>query len=210
MRYNQTQVKDRARRVLFFQPPNIILWDHPMRFSFFVLLLAAVCTINVGCDQPAAKPENDTAAEHDHDHGGEDHGHSHAEEGHEDHASHEHDVMVEEMGPNKGHIVYLSPKDYVSEWRHYKGNSVIRVYVLDKDKKSAAVNAKVSIQPQAGKTRDPFVLQPEDGDEAGKTAVYMLDDDKLSVAMNLGVKLMIEIDGKTYQGDIPPHKPHHH
>lgn len=187
-----------------------------MRFSFLVLLVAAVCTINVGCDQPASNADKANAAEHDHDHDGDDHGHSHGEEGHEDHeehadhAGHEEDHHVEEMGPNKGHIVYLAPKEYVSEWRHYKGNSVIRVYVLDKNKKSVAVNAKVSIEPQAGKTREPFVLQPEDGGDDGKTAVYMLDDDKLSVAMNLGVKLKIEIDGETYEGDIPPHKPHHH
>lgn len=187
-----------------------------MRFSFFVLL-AALTTISIGCDQPASTADKNKPAEHGHDHDGDDHGHSHAEEGHEDHAGgeghegHDHgDAVIEEMGPNKGHIVYLEPKDYVSEWRHYKGNSVIRVYVLDKDKKSIAVDGKVSIVPQAGKTRDPFVLQPEDAGDDGKTAVYMLDDDKLSVAMNLGVLLKIEIDGKTYEGEIPPHKPHHH
>ncbi len=182
-----------------------------MRFSFLLLILAAVLTINVGCDQPTPTKEKSTPAAHDHDHDGDDHGHSHDGEGHEGHADHEsHEGHAEEMGPNKGHIVYLSPKDYVSEWRHYNGNSVIRVYVLDKDKKSIGVDAKVSIEPQTGKTRDPFVLQPEDAGDDGKTAVYMLDDDKLSVAMNLGVKLKIEIDGKTYEGDIPPHKPHHH
>lgn len=177
-----------------------------MRLSFLLLLLAALFTFNVGCDQPTSTAQKSDPAAHDHDHDGDDHGHSHDGEGHESHEDHH----VEEMGPNKGHIVYLSPKDYVSEWRHYKGNSVIRVYVLDQDKKTVGVNAKVSIEPQAGKTRDPFVLNPEDAGDDGKTAVYMLDDDKLSVAMNLGVKLKIEIDGKTYEGDIPPHKPHHH
>jgi len=207
----------RAPLVLHFQPTNINSRDHPMRFSFLVLLLTTVCTLNIGCDQPASKAEKGTATEQGHDHDGDDHGHSHDGEGHEDHESHEghedhdHDGAAgEEMGPNKGHIVYLEPKDYVSEWRHYAGNSVIRVYVLDKDKKSVAVNANVSIEPQTGKTREPFVLQAEDAGDNGKTAVYMLDDDKLSVAMNLGVKLKIEIDGKTYEGDIPPHKPHHH
>ncbi len=183
-----------------------------MRFSFLLLMLATVCTLNVGCDQPSSTAQKSEPAAHDHDHDGDDHGHSHDGEGHDHagHESHEADQHVEEMGPNKGHIVYLSPKDYVSEWRHYKGNSVIRVYVLDANKDSVGVNAKVSIEPQAGKTRDPFVLQPEDAGDDGKTAVYMLDDDKLSVAMNLGVKLKIEIDGKTYEGEIPPHKPHHH
>ena len=183
-----------------------------MRFSFLFLILAALFTFNVGCDQPASIADKTTPGAHDHDHDGDDHGHSHDGEGHDHagHESHEADHHVEEMGPNKGHIVYLSPKEYVSEWRHYRGNSVIRVYVLDEHKKSVGVNAKVSIEPQAGKNRDPFVLQPEDAGEDGKTAVYMLDDDKLSVAMNLGVKLKIEIDGKTYEGEIPPHKPHHH
>lgn len=180
-----------------------------MRFSFLLLLLAAVCMINIGCDQPQSTAQKNESAAHDHDHDGDDHGHSHDSEDH-GHSHGEEDHHVEEMGPNKGHIVYLSPKDYVSEWAHYKGNSVIRVFVLDADKKSVDVNAKVSIEPQTGKTRDPFVLNPEDADENGKTDAYMLDDDKLAIAMNLGVKLKIEIDGKTYVGDIPPHKPHHH
>jgi len=186
-----------------------------MRLSY-ILLLAAMCAINIGCEQPASTVDKNMPAEHGHDHDGDDHGHSHGEEGHEDHASHDDhaghdhgDVAVEEIGPNKGHVVYLSPTDYVGEWRHYRGNSVIRVYVLDKDKKSVAVDAKVSIVPQTGKNREPFVLQPEDS-EGGKTAVYMLDDDKLSVAMNLGVMLKVEIDGKTFEGEVPPHKPHHH
>lgn len=193
-----------------------------MRFSFLVLLFAALCTLNAGCDQPATVDGKQPAAQghddHGHSHDGDDHGHSHDGDDHAEHADHAGDhqghdhgsAAGEEMGPNKGHIVYLQPDDYVSEWRHYKGNSVIRVYVLDKQKKSVAVNANVSIEPQAGKTREPFVLEPEDGDADGKTAVYMLDDDKLSVAMNLGVVLNIEIDGKTYQGKIAPHKPHHH
>lgn len=185
-----------------------------MRFTFLMLLLAAFCSFNVGCEGTSTGDQTPAAA-HDHD----DHGHSHDGESHEDHADHaghdhaghDHgDAAGEEMGPNKGHIVYLQPDDYVGEWRHYKGNSVIRVYVLNKEKESVAVDANVSIEPQAGKTRDPFVLQPEDADDGGKTAVYMLDDDKLSVAMNLGVVLNIEIDGKTYQGKIAPHKPHHH
>ena len=187
-----------------------------MRFSFFMLMLAAVCTItlNVGCDTPPSTDGTNTAADHGHSHDGDDHGHGHDgegedEEAHDEHEGHDHSAAAEEMGPNKGHIIYLKPEKYVSEWRHYKGNSVIRVYVLDKDKKSTAVDAKVSIVPEAGKTRDPFVLEPEDAED-GKTAVYMLDDDKLSVAMNLGVTLKIEIDGETYEGKIPPHKPHHH
>ena len=186
---------------------------------FYILLLAAICMINAGCDQPtdtAGKGDltKQLEEDHGHSHDGDDHGHSHDGEDHadhDDHKGHDHgDAAAEEMGPNKGHIIYLEPKDYVSEWRHYKGNSVIRVYVLDKDKKSTAVNAKVSIVPESGKTRDPFVLQGEEPNDDGATAVYMLDDDKLSVAMNLGVVLKIEIDGKTYEGKIPPHKPHHH
>ena len=183
----------------------------------YILLLAAMCMINIGCDQPTSGTEKNKPAEHGHDHDGDDHGHSHDAEGHKDHADHDDhaghdhgDAAAEEMGPNKGHIVYLEPTDYVSEWRHYKGNSVIRVYVLDEDKKTTAVKANVSIEPQAGKTRDPFVLQAEEANDDGETGVYMLDDDKLSVAMNLGVVLKIEIDGKTYEGKIPPHKPHHH
>jgi len=150
-----------------------------------------------------------TGAHDDHGHDHEDHGHDHDDHGHS-HDEGDQDVDVEEMGPNKGHIVRLEPTDYMAEWRHYKGNNVIRIYVLDSNKKTVGVNAKVSVQSETGKSKETFELAPEDADDDGKTGVYMLDEQALSNAMNLGVTFTFEIDGKEYSGKVPPHVPHHH
>jgi len=103
----------------------------------------------------------------------------------------------------------LEPTDYMAEWRHYKGNNVIRVYVLDSNKKTVAVDGTVSIQSESGKSKETFELVPEDA-EQGKAGVFMLDEQALANAMNLGVVITFEIDGKQYSGKVPPHAPHHH
>ena len=189
-----------------------------MRIPFLLLSVAILSMSLVGCEKPStaggsgansealANADND----HGHSHDGDEHGHDEA--GHDDHGhdEHGHEAHIEEMGPNKGHIIRLEPADYVAEWRHYKGNSVIRVYVLDGEKKTTPVNATVTITPEAGKTKDPFELEPEDANDDGATAVYMLDEQQLALAMNLGVTISVEVDGKVYSGKVPPHKPHHH
>ncbi len=182
-----------------------------MRNSFLILSFALVCLLAVGCDQPAAtnsggQADTHSHADHDHDHAE----HGHDEESHDDHGHAGHGAMVEEMGPNRGHIVRLTPTDYMAEWRHYKGNNVIRVYVLNAEKDTVAVDASVTVKSESGKSKETFELAPEDADAEGKTGVYMLDEQGLAMAMNLGVTISFEIDGKTYEGKVPPHKPHHH
>lgn len=179
-----------------------------MRNSFLILSFALVCVLAVGCDSPSATKSDGKADMQAHD----DHDHSHDEHSHEEHGHDEgsHSAHMEEMGPNKGHIVRLEPTDYMAEWRHYKGNNVIRIYVLDSNKKTVAVDAKVSVKSESGKSKETFELEPEDADDAGKTGVYMLDEQSLANAMNLGVVFTFEIDGKEYSGKVPPHAPHHH
>jgi len=183
-----------------------------MRNSFLILSFALVCVLAIGCEPPSTSTAGGKVDlqslddHHGHSHDDHDHG-DHDEAGHDDHGHGEH---VEEMGPNMGHIIYLAPKDYVAEWRHYKGNNVIRLYVLDANKKTVEVNAKVSVKSESGKSKETFELEPEDANDEGKAAVYMLDEQALANAMNLGVVVSFEIDGKVYSGKVPPHAPHHH
>ena len=189
-----------------------------MRNSFLILSFALVCVFSIGCDSPSTttaggKANMQSHDDHGHDHeerghDHEEHGHDHSESGGSGHAGH--DTHIEEMGPNKGHIIYLQPSDYVAEWRHYKGNNVIRMYVLDANKKTVGVNATVSVKSESGKSKETFELVPEDADGEGKTGVYMLDEQALANAMNLGVVVSVEVDGKVYSGKVPPHAPHHH
>jgi len=186
-----------------------------MRNSFLILSFALVCILAIGCSPPSETESSVTAdmvGQDDHGHSHDGGGHDHDEHGHDEHghAAHDHDIHVEEMGPNKGHIVRLTPTDYMAEWRHYKGNNVIRIYVLDSNKKTVAVNGTVSVKSESGKSKETFELFPEDADDQGKAAVYMLDEQALANAMNLGVTFTFEIDGKEYSGKVPPHAPHHH
>ncbi len=183
-----------------------------MRNSFLTLSCALVCALAIGCESPSTTQSDgkaDMQSRDDHGHSHDDHGHSHDDHGHS-HDEGAHEVKGEEMGPNKGHIVRLEPADYMAEWRHYMGNNVIRIYVLDSNKKTVAVNGTVTVTPETGKSKEPFELVPEDADDQGKTGVFMLDEQALSNAMNLGVVIKFEIDGKEYSGKVPPHPPHHH
>ena len=177
-----------------------------MRNLFLILSFALVCVLAIGCSAPSETETSvkaDMVGQDDH------HGHSHDDDGH-GHDEHGHDIDVEEMGPNKGHIVRLAPTDYMAEWRHYDGDNVIRIYVLDSNKKTVAVNGTVSVKSESGKSKETFELVPEDANDQGEASVYMLDEQALSNAMNLGVTFTFEIDGKKYSGKVPPHVPHHH
>jgi len=182
-----------------------------MRNSFLILSFGLVCLLAIGCGAPSETETSvkaDMVGQDDH------HGHSHDDDGHghdeHGHAGHDHDIHVEEMGPNKGHIIRLTPTDYMAEWRHYKGNNVIRMYVLDSNKKTVEVKAEVFVRSDTGKSKETFVLFPEDGNDEGEASVYMLDEQGLANAMNLGVTVTLEIDGKEYSAKVPPHAPHHH
>ena len=144
----------------------------------------------IGCEPPSTAGGGSAASSADLANADNDHGHSHDgdEHGHDEkaHDEHGHEAHIEEMGPNKGHIIRLEPSDYMAEWRHYKGNSVIRVYVLDGEKKTTPVDATVTITPEAGKTKEPFELEPEDANDEGATAVYMLDEQQLASGNEFG------------------------
>lgn len=197
-----------------------------MRFATLALSLLAMVMFTVGCESPSKDKPAQSGKSSSHDHDGHDHdhdGHGHDDHGHDDHDGHGHDDHdghdhgdeghgdhAEQLGPNGGHLVPLTPATYAAEWQHYKGNSIIRVHVLDAEKKMMPVNATVTITPDAGKGDEVFELLAENAGDDQKAATYMADEQKLSIAMNLGVTLKIEIDGETYEGKIAPHKPHHH
>lgn len=162
--------------------------------STLLAALAVVVFASVGCDNP--ETAGDKPAKDDHSHEG-DLGHAH------DHPPH---------GPAGGHIFDLDSDDYQAEWKKYKDNSVIRMYILDGAGKKA-VPVKVDsfiVKPQAGKEDVSFELAAEEANENGETAVYMLDDDALFTAIPLGVDIEIKMGDKTLKGQIKAHKPLDH
>jgi hypothetical protein len=106
----------------------------------------------------------------------------------------------------------LDTPDHQVEWKKYKDNDMIRMYILD-GKGEEATPVKVdsfTVTPKIGKDEASFELEPEDADENGATAIYALDDKELSIAIPLGVVIEIKVGDKTLKGEIKAHKPLDH
>jgi hypothetical protein len=86
------------------------------------------------------------------------------------------------------------------------------MYILDAAGKEAVAQKVESftVTPKVGNDEAGFVLEPENPDEQGLSAVYMLDDQNLSIAIPLGVDIEIKIADKIYKGEIKAHEPLDH
>lgn len=115
-------------------------------------------------------------------------------------------------GPFGGHMVKLDTSDVQVEWKKYKDNDVIKMYVLDAAGKQAAPMKIDSfiVTPKVGNDGTGFTLEPEKPDADGATAVYWLDDKDLSIAIPLGVDIEIKAGDKVYKGEIKAHEPLDH
>jgi len=169
--------------------------------SITSLIIAALAIVifAVGCEKPnegtGGKPAGDDHAGHDHADG----------DGHDEHDHPPH-------GPFGGHIFDLDSEDYQAEWKKYKDNNIIRMYLLDGEGKKE-VAAKVDsfiVKPQAGKDDVQFELTAENPDENGASATYMLDDEQLTIAIPLGVDIEIKMGDQVLKGQIKAHKPLDH
>lgn len=180
-----------------------------MKLGHIFSLLALCCFAVVpftGCETGTAT----SSEKHGHDHDGHDHdGHDHGHEGH-DHGDHAHGELPAH-GPNNGHLFKLEGSDMVGEWIHYNNNDIIRVLLLDSKLQHAVEFDEVTITPNAGDDKTPFVLELDpDKNTNDKKLVYMLDDKTLMLAMSLGVDVEFTIGDQKYKGSIEPHAPHDH
>ena len=164
--------------------------------SLLLAFIALAVFVSTGCDKPSG---DDKAAQGDNVHSQDDE-HDHEAD---DHPAH---------GPHGGHIVKLDNSDFQAEWKKYKDNDVIKMYVLDASGKNATpvkIDSFV-ITPKVGNDGTGFTLEPEEPDADGATAVYCLDDKDLSIAIPLGVDIEFKIGDKVYKGEIKAHEPLDH
>ncbi len=178
--------------------------------SLASVLLAGIALalfMSTGCDKPsgddhAAHGDHDHDAEHAHD--ADDHtGHDDDTDSHADHPDH---------GPFGGHVFKLDTSEFQGEWKKYKDNDVIKMYLLDATGKKAAplkVDSFI-VTSKVGNDDAGFTLEPEEPDAEGATAVYSLDDKDLSIAIPLGVDIEIKVGDKVYKGEIKAHQPLDH
>lgn len=160
--------------------------------NLFIATLAVVVFASVGCLEPQEGTGTAPTA-------------NKSDDGHDDHDHPAH-------GPFGGHIFDIDSAEYQGEWKTYRDNNIIRMYLLDGDGKKEVV-AKVDsfvIKPQAGKGDVTFELTAEDPDDEGASSTYMIDDEDLSIAIPLGISIEIKIGDKTHIGTIKAHKPMDH
>ncbi|MFK7767898.1 MAG: hypothetical protein AB8B55_11805 [Mariniblastus sp.] len=166
----------------------------------------AICLFAAtGCDDSGTtKAGSGSTSTHE-----DDHGHSHDGDDAHDHEEHDHP----DHGPYGGHIFPIDSDEYQGEWKKYKDNDVIRMYILNSDKKPKAVALNVDsfvVIPQAGSGDEKFELEAEKPDENGAASVFMLEDKALSMAIPLGVDIEIKVGDKVIKGQIKAHKPLDH
>lgn len=181
-----------------------------MRFAFF-LTLATMLSLTFGCSNESANDKTSgggkTSASHSHDdnhsHDG-DHSHSH-----DDHGDGEQAAC--RIGPNGGHVYEFANESLLMEITQSKSGDVVRFLLLDADEKQAPMKVtSFKVTPSAGRDSSPFMLEPENPDEDGKTHSYMLEEKDLRIAIPLGVKVEVTTEDKTYVSTIEAHEHHDH
>ncbi len=167
------------------------------RLLYLFPAIALAGFLLVGCDNTGTPDDNNAGGATTTD----ENGHAHGEGG--AHPAH---------GPHDGHLFEWNTHDLHGEWKHYKDNSLIRVFVLDENAEDAvAVKAdSLTVRRDLEDDDEIFELEAEEPNADGEAAVYRLDDAGLAMAMNLGVVVEMKIGDKTYTSKIAAHEPHDH
>lgn len=118
--------------------------------------------------------------------------------------SHGHD-----HGPHGGEWVELDGSDYWAEIKVRGGDNLVVFYIYDKDKKNLKkIVADKIVATVPGKPDDPIDVPAKGAGSDGSTSEFETVDEMLAMAFKAsGFKIQIDIDGKTYKGDVPkdPH-----
>lgn len=123
------------------------------------------------------------------------------------HAGHDHDHGA---GPHGGAIVELGDEEYHAEVVVDAGAHTLRVFLLGPDAKTASpiAAASVSVVTEDQKTLTLKAV-PQEGDGDGKASKFELTDkeavDAIAREGFLHGALQLEVDGKSYRGDIDAH-----
>jgi hypothetical protein len=169
-------------------------------------IAAAIVGMILGCNSSPPSPptvypthvEDHEGHGHDHAH---DHGHSHAED-----------------GPNGGHLIELGHEEFHGEWLHDDDSGKLTLYILDGTaKKTVPISAtSVTIEKKIGDKVDKYELQAVGrSDTSTKSAQFEITDKPLVEALKtagqgVDATLIVDIEGKAFQGKIEHHEHGHH
>lgn len=176
-----------------------------MRTNLF--LLTVLCgslslALIAGCGEatpPAATPPAKTV-EHS-----KDDGHNHAAEGHA------------EVGPHDGDLIELGNEEYHAELVHDEAAGKVTIYVLDSGAKKAvpieATELIINLKHDGKGEQFKLAAAPQEGDGEGKSSRFVSDDKELAEDLESKgtvARLVVEIVGKSFTGDIKHDHDHAH
>jgi hypothetical protein len=168
--------------------------------SIITLALFMVSFMIYGCDSNTeqgksfeeAAPEDVTMVE-------DDHGHNHPSE-----------------GPHHGSLIELGKEAYHAELVHDEKSGSVTIYILDDAvKKSVPIKAEsIIINAKHDGKGQQFTLAaaPESNDPKGQSSRFNTQDKAIGELLeehDVEARLVLEIDGKSYSGDIPAHDHDH-
>lgn len=159
-----------------------------------VMFLMAGC--NSSPSPPTVLPTHvEDQGDHGHDHA-HDHGHDHADD-----------------GPNGGHLIELGAEEYHAEWVHDDDSGKLTLYILNgAAKELVPISASsITIEKKIGDKVEKYELPAVGRTDANTTgAQFEIIDKPLVEALKTagqGVEatLLVEIEGKAFQGKIEHH-----
>ncbi|WP_417379264.1 hypothetical protein [Gimesia sp.] len=169
--------------------------------NYFTVILCVFGMTFVGCDSGTeqgtksfdeAAPEDVTMEEHDH-------GHDHPSE-----------------GPHHGSLIELGKEAYHGELVHDEKSGAITIYILDGAAKSSVpITAKsvlVNVKHDGKGQQFTLAAAPEQGDPEGKSSKFTTQDKTLGDLLDekdTTARLVLEIDGKSFSGEIDAHDHDH-
>ncbi len=167
--------------------------------SFLALSFCIVTFTLAGCKNDAdqgtktfdeAAPEDVTMDDHGHDHPSE--------------------------GPHHGSLIELGKEAYHGELVHNEKSGAITIYILDGAAKAAVpIKAKsvlINIKHDGKGQQFTLAASPEKSDPEGQSSRFVTEDKALGELLHEGdtsARLVLEIDGKSFTGEIDAHDHDH-
>ncbi|TXT23481.1 MAG: hypothetical protein FD138_3234 [Planctomycetota bacterium] len=151
--------------------------------------LVACALFAAGCGEPPAPAPVKPVAHSEGD------GHDHASE----HAHPEH-------GPHGGDLVELGKEEFHAEVVHDEDSGKVTIYILDGEAKKAvpitATELTINVKHDGKGEQFKVAAAPQEGDGEGKASRFVSDDKELAEDIEHEARLVVEIDGKSFTGEI--------
>ncbi|QDT92721.1 hypothetical protein [Gimesia algae] len=169
--------------------------------NYFTVTLCVVGLTLVGCDSGIEQGTKsfDEAAPEDVTMEDQDHGHDHPSE-----------------GPHHGSLIELGKEAYHAELVHDEKSGAITIYILDGAAKasvpSTAESVQVNVKHDGKGQQFTLAAAPEQGDPEGKSSKFTTQDKTLGELLDekdTTARLVLEIDGKSFTGEIDAHDHDH-